>query len=62
MSYSNIIIFAPNLPTRKVVVIMLSKKYIYYKRKTIYAIYYRSLHTIYYNLDFSGTTQKIMLF
>lgn len=35
-------------------------KYINYKDKNIYAIYYRALHKLYYNLDFTGETQLIL--
>lgn len=39
----------------------MSRKYIFLKRKDIYAIYYRCTCTIYYNLDFSNKTQIILL-
>ena len=32
------------------------RKYIFYDGSTIYAIYYKSTKTIYYNLNFKGTT------
>jgi hypothetical protein len=38
------------------------KKHIKYKRKEVYALYYRSTETIYYNLDFVGKIQLILLF
>ena len=36
-------------------------KYIYYKREDVYAIYYRSTQTIYYNIDFKAETQIIII-
>ena len=36
------------------------KKRIRMKRVDIYAIYYQSSNTIYYNLDFKGLTQIIV--
>ncbi len=35
------------------------RKYIFYDGSTIYAIYYKSTKTIYYNLNFKGTTHII---
>lgn len=37
-----------------------TKKYINYNRDEIYAIYYREVHTIYYNLDFKGEVRLIV--
>ena len=34
--------------------------YINCKNKSVYAIYYKSIHTIYYNVDFIGETQLIL--
>ena len=39
----------------------MSKKYIFLNRKDIYAVYYRHICTIYYNLDFDSKTQIILL-
>lgn len=36
-------------------------EYMICKNKSIYAVYYKSIHTIYYNLDFIGETQLILL-
>lgn len=36
------------------------KKYINYYDSRVYAIYYHRSNTIYYNLNFSGTTQLII--
>ena len=36
------------------------KKYIYWYDCRVYAIYYSSINTIYYNLDFNGATQLII--
>ncbi|WP_279221150.1 hypothetical protein [Clostridium sp. AM27-31LB] len=36
------------------------RKYINYYQRTIYAIYYRSTKTIYYNLAFAGDTKLII--
>lgn len=35
----------------------LIKKYVAIKDKEVYAVVYRALHTIYYNLDYEGHTQ-----
>lgn len=40
----------------------MSKKYIHYIEKRVYAIYYRENNTIYYNLDFTEGTQLILLY
>lgn len=39
---------------------MMQKKYISYFDRTIYAIFYRNIHTIFYNVDFNGETQIIV--
>lgn len=36
------------------------RKYIFYDGITIYAIYYKSTKTIYYNLNFKGTIHIIV--
>jgi len=38
----------------------MTKKYIRYKKCSIYAIYYRSNNTVYYNLNFCGTVKMII--
>lgn len=40
----------------------MSKKYIHYIEKRVYAIYYRENNTIYYNLDFTEGAQLILLY
>ncbi len=40
----------------------MSKRYIFYNRKSVYAIYYYSTNTVYYNIDFSGTTQLVLMY
>lgn len=37
------------------------KKHIYYKDKTIFALYYRATNTIYYNLLFVAETKLILV-
>lgn len=37
------------------------EKYINCDRKEVYALFYRNEKTIYYNLDFAGTTQLILM-
>lgn len=39
----------------------MSKKYIFLNRNDIYAIYYRCINTVYYNLGFKNKTQIIIL-
>ena len=40
---------------------MIAKKYIEYNNDRIYAIYYNSNNTIYYNVNFRGKTQMIIV-
>lgn len=40
---------------------MSKKLYIRYKRKQVFAIYFRSIDTIYINVDFTGETQLFMI-
>ncbi|WP_264467854.1 hypothetical protein [Lacrimispora sp. 210928-DFI.3.58] len=35
----------------------MTRKYIRYKDKKVYALYYKNRKTIYYNLDFEGVAQ-----
>nr|DAP16086.1 MAG TPA: hypothetical protein [Caudoviricetes sp.] len=37
------------------------RKYIYYRNTYIYAIYCKCNNTLYYNLDFKGSTQLIVI-
>ena len=37
------------------------KKYIHFRDERIYAIYYRKSNTIYYNLDFYGKAEFIIV-
>lgn len=37
------------------------KKYINYKRKDVYAIYYVDKNTLYYNLNFLGMAQLFLI-
>lgn len=39
----------------------MQKRHIYYKNCKIYAIYYRNADTIYYNLNFNGSVELIIL-
>lgn len=39
----------------------MQKKYIKYDNTSIYAIYYRETKVIYYNLNFQGITEIIIL-
>ena len=39
----------------------ISKKYIHYPEKAIFAICYPADKVIYYNLDFAGKTEKILM-
>lgn len=39
----------------------MERKYIFLNRHDIYAIYCRSARILYYNLDFSGKTQIILM-
>ena len=39
----------------------IEKRYTYYNGTTIYAIYFRSVKIMYYNLNFTGTVQIILL-
>nr|DAM35684.1 MAG TPA: hypothetical protein [Caudoviricetes sp.] len=41
--------------------VRMSKKYIFLNRNDIYAIYYRCINTVYYNLRFKNKTQIIIL-
>ena len=38
----------------------IKKEYIHYGHIEVYAIYYRTTHTIYYNLDFAGKLKLII--
>nr|DAW24333.1 MAG TPA: hypothetical protein [Caudoviricetes sp.] len=42
------------------VIHMITIKYVYYKYKNIYALYYRSNNTLYYNRLFSGSCKLII--
>ncbi len=39
----------------------MKKYYIKYCRKKVYAIYYKDAKKIYYNLNFNGTTQLLLV-
>ena len=39
---------------------LLKKKYIFYNSTVIYAIYYKQVKTVYYNLNFKSTTGVIV--
>lgn len=39
----------------------MTKKFIHYKKKHIYALCYKKEKIIYYNLDFKGKTQIILI-
>lgn len=39
---------------------IVNKKYVRYKYKDVYAIYYYSNNTVYYNLNFDSETQRIV--
>ena len=40
----------------------LKEQYIKFDRKEVYALLYRNEKIIFYNLDFTGTTQLILMF
>ncbi len=40
---------------------MMRKKYIYYSSEKIYAIYYQSINTMYYNLNFDASNVAIII-
>ena len=40
--------------------VLLKKKYIFYNSTVIYAIYYKQVKTVYYNLNFKSTTGVIV--
>lgn len=54
-------ITAPNLDKRWKGVVIITKKYINYYKSEVYALYYRSNKSIYYNMNFIGTTQLILM-
>lgn len=39
----------------------MNKKYVYYYDKRVFALYYRTTNTIYYNIDFAANTKLILL-
>lgn len=41
---------------------LMRKRYIIYNKKQVYAIYYRNIDTVFYNTDFMGETQLILLY
>ena len=51
---------APNLLTKERCGAM-SVKYISFDRKDVYAIIYRNINLVYYNLDFMGETQLYIM-
>lgn len=39
----------------------MTRKYIRYDKKEVYALYYKKAKIIYYNIDFQGRTQLIVI-
>lgn len=41
--------------------VCMTRKYIRYDKKEVYALYYKKAKIIYYNIDFRGRTQLIVI-